>query len=126
MVLHWCTCFLNFFNVVVTSGLICPSKNSGTRDGDAPSNRIALRKGYRGETQHTKEHGTMQYITMCIGTAALSTTCVGTHPSCTTHQDLWSVDEHSRSCRSGSSKTFRPQRSSSVTKLSGLRSQFCN
>ena len=31
--------------------------------------------------------------------------------------DLWSVDEHSRSCRSGSSKTFGPRGSSSVTKL---------
>ena len=31
--------------------------------------------------------------------------------------DLWSVDEHSCSCRSGSSKMFRPRRSSSVTKL---------
>ena len=34
--------------------------------------------------------------------------------------DLWGVDEHSRSCRSGSSKTFQPQGSSSVTKLKTL------
>ena len=30
--------------------------------------------------------------------------------------DLWSVDEHSRSRRSGSSKMFRPRRSSTVMK----------